>query len=147
MDARHCQGKVGFTESPPRSDISVFRAPGGKDADGQIQLPPLSKFSPPMHLPLDLSVWLWPLCQEAFCNRMPSVAQEWQGCVRGMAATAATDTFQSSLSQPLPSREADKRAAVTAWGSNQIIILSLGEKNIQPLSSASGGGSLRKPEL
>lgn len=42
--------------------------------------------------------------------------------------TAATDTFQSSLSKPLPSREADKGAAVTAWGSNQIIILCLGKK-------------------
>lgn len=62
--------------------------------------------------------------------------------------TAATDTFQSSLSKPLPSREADKGAAVTAWGSNQIIILCLGKKKkkIQPLSSGGGGGSLRKPE-
>lgn len=78
---------------------------------------------------------------------MPSVAQEWQGLVRGMAATAATDTFQSSLSKPLPSREADKGAAVTAWGSNQIVILRLGKKKkIQLLSSGGGGGSLRKPE-
>lgn len=52
--------------------------------------------------------------------------------------TAATDTFQSSLSKPLPSREADKGAAVTAWGSNQIIILCLGKKKKKSSHSAVG---------
>lgn len=74
-----------FPESPPCSDISMFRAPGGKDADGYIQLPPLSKSSTPLHLPLDLSMGLCPLCQEAFCTGCPqwlksgrAVSEEWQ---------------------------------------------------------------------
>lgn len=50
------------------------------------------------------------------------------GFCQGMAATAATGIFQSSPSKLLPSREANKGAAVTAWGSNQIISPCLGDK-------------------
>lgn len=72
-----------------------------------------------------------PLSGSILC-RMPSVAPEWQGCARGMTATAATDTFQSSYSKALPSREANKGAVVTAWGSNPIMSPCLRKKKKNP---------------
>lgn len=73
---------------------------------------------------------------------MPSVAPEWQGCARGMTATAATDTFQSSYSKALPSGEANKGAVVTAWGSNPIMSPCLRKKKKK--SGHSAVGEVRK---
>ena len=110
--------------------------------------------SPQWTLILDLSGWLGPPCQEAFCagdsRWLVSGMRPPQGCAKRISGTATSDRFQSSRSKPVPSWEANKGAMVTAWGSNHIISPLFcggwGRVEFQPLSSGGGGGNLKKPE-
>lgn len=147
MDAHHCREKAG-TPKACLSDISALR---GSKRERCWWMDSASSFkrtlSPLCTLSLDLSGWPGPpLRQEALCAGRPRWLVSDSAVPGRVAAAAASDTFQSSCSKPLPSGEANRGASVTAWGSDQIISTRLGKKTLRPLSSGGGGDGLRKPE-
>lgn len=146
MDACHCQGKAGFTESPPRSDISMFRAPGGKDADGQIQLPPLSKSPTPRTCHLISLCGCGPSVRKHFATGCPQWLKSGRAVSEGWPRLLLLTHFSQALASLC---QAGKPTKELLWLPEAQIGSSFsvwGGKKIQPLSSGGGGGSLRKPE-
>lgn len=134
-------------KAPPRSDISVFRAPGGKAADGQIQLPPLSKSPTPRTCHLISPCGCGPSVRKHFATRCPPWLKSGRAVSEGwpplLLLTHFSQVLASLCQAGKPTKEllglpeAQIRSSFSVWGE---------KKKIQPLSSGGGGGSLRKPE-